>query len=244
MTWNPKLINQLTETKSIIGQMDYFPFTELPHELQYYILMIDLSIYPVFSMVCKAFHSLAHDRVIRQHYSRQHAKGYRLKIRTYRFVLNHTDQFVERFTRPEIVGGGTSSHYDNIDETGYPRIGAILKPGDCIIGKIRIYHNTNQTENASIFIGAGEEGTVDNILIVENEKKELTIRVKIYQIRPPVSGDKVAARYAKMGMIGWIIPDEEMPRIHSTSPQQLNTENQPTVKIRQDDEMPVIELVD
>jgi DNA-directed RNA polymerase beta subunit/intein/homing endonuclease len=136
-----------------------------------------------------------------------------LKTTTYRSALKQTKQFVEEFIRPEIVGGEPTGRYDNIDENGYPRVGAIVKQGDCIIGKVRIYHGTGRTENASVFIGVGEEGIVDDVLITENEEKKPAIKVRIRQMRFPVIGDKFAPRSAQKGTIGIILPEEDMPFI-------------------------------
>lgn len=44
--------------------MDYFPFNELPLELQYYILSENLSIYPTFARICKSFYMLTQDPII------------------------------------------------------------------------------------------------------------------------------------------------------------------------------------
>jgi DNA-directed RNA polymerase beta subunit len=140
-----------------------------------------------------------------------------LKMQTYRSALKQTKQFVEEFTRPEIVGGEPTGRYDNIDEYGYPRVGAIVKQGDCIIGKVRIYHGTGRTENASVFIGVGEEGIVDDVLITENEEKKPAIKVRIRQMRFPIIGDKFAPRSAQKGTIGTILPEEDMPFISSGS---------------------------
>lgn len=136
-----------------------------------------------------------------------------LKTTTYRSALKQTKQFVEEFIRPEIVGGEPTGRYDNIDENGYPRVGAIVKQGDCIIGKVRIYHGTGRTENASVFIGVGEEGIVDDVLITENEEKKPAIKVRIRQMRFPMIGDKFAPRNAQKGTIGIILPEEDMPFI-------------------------------
>lgn len=136
-----------------------------------------------------------------------------VKTITYRSALRQTKNFVEVFMRPEPATGEPISKYSNLDENGYPRIGSIVKQGDAIIGKVRINLATGKTENASVVLGVGEEGIVDDVLITENEEKKLAIKVKIRQTRIPIVGDKFSPRSAQKGTIGLILPEVDMPQV-------------------------------
>lgn len=76
----PKLIRQMIHTLLISVSMEPFPFMDLPMELQYYIIMMDVSIYPALSRTCHALYSLAQDQVIRQRFEHQYWLKYWRKI--------------------------------------------------------------------------------------------------------------------------------------------------------------------
>jgi len=126
--------------------------------------------------------------------------------KTYKSVLKPN----ERFTRPE-VRKGLEDKYSAIDENGLPRLGAFVKEGDAIIGKIRVSSSTGKTEDVSSYVEVKQEGVIDRVLVSTNAENNRVVKVKIRQIRKPVMGDKFASRYAQKGTIGMILPDEDMP---------------------------------
>lgn len=130
--------------------------------------------------------------------------------KTYKSIQSRTKTTKDVFKRPELKNDKSDLRFHAIDKDGLPRIGALLKEGDCVIGKIRI-NEEGEVENASEYIGVKQTGTVDKILVSTNSDGDKIIKVKTRQIRTPVEGDKMASRYAQKGTIGLILPEESMP---------------------------------
>lgn len=118
--------------------------------------------------------------------------------------------YVQQFARPPVRAGDNQGRYDAIEDDGLPRIGAYLREGQCVIGRIRIGKN-GETIDDSIYLDAGEEGRVDVVIQDKNIKNEDIIKVRLRWTRKPQSGDKFAPRYAQKGTIGIVIPEEDMP---------------------------------
>ena len=117
----------------------------------------------------------------------------------------------EYFGRPEIRPDEPAHRYAAIDDNGLPILGAFVRDGDCIIGKIRKNETLNKIENASSYVGVGMKGVIDKVLVSKNAEGSKIVKVKIRQIRKPIPGDKYASRHAQKATIGIILPEEDMP---------------------------------
>jgi DNA-directed RNA polymerase II subunit RPB2 len=131
--------------------------------------------------------------------------------KSYKSAQKRTRYTVEEFARPEVRKDEPTGRYAAIDENGIARLGASVRDGDCIIGKIRKNIQTGKIENASTFVGVGQEGIVDRVLVSTNPEGMRVVKVKLRQIRKPVMGDKFASRHAQKSTIGLILPEEDMP---------------------------------
>jgi DNA-directed RNA polymerase beta subunit/intein/homing endonuclease len=108
-----------------------------------------------------------------------------------------------------------NNRFHAITEDGTPSLGSFLKKGDCVIGRMRIFRegeNIGKNQNASLYIGIGEEGIVDRISINKSSKGTV-VKVKIRQDRIQKAGDKFASRYSQKGTISVIVPQNTLPRI-------------------------------
>lgn len=134
---------------------------------------------------------------------------------------NNTTEYTEEFMRPPMDAKEPHGRYDSIGENGLPKLDAYIRPGDCIIGKVRKYNkNSGPTlvgtvENISEFAGVGEEGYVDRVLVTREDVKVIIIKVKLRQNRKHIAGDKMCLRYSQKGTVAKILPSREMPRIAS-----------------------------
>jgi DNA-directed RNA polymerase beta subunit len=131
--------------------------------------------------------------------------------KSYKSIQKRTRYTTEIFGRPELRAGERAEKYAALDERGIARVGAQVREGDCIIGKIRKNLTTGKNENASEYVGVGMEGVVESVIEGLNPERMKVVKVKIRQVRKPVMGDKFASRHAQKTTVGLILPEEDMP---------------------------------
>lgn len=130
----------------------------------------------------------------------------------------------------------------NLDEDGIVRIGAEVRPGDILVGKITPKGETQLTPEErllrSIF-GEKARDIKDTSLRVENGKRGRVIGVKVFsrengdmlesgiikriyievaQLRNVSVGDKLAGRHGNKGVISTVLPEEDMPYTEDGTP--------------------------
>ena len=96
----------------------------------------------------------------------------------------------------------------NLDETGVIRIGAHVKPGDILVGKISPKGET------IIDVKRYTKQNSDELKSGVNE----VIRIYIGQKRKITVGDKMAGRHGNKGVISRILPAEDMPYLPDGTP--------------------------
>ena len=119
--------------------------------------------------------------------------------------------------------------WDKIDTEGYPKVGSYIEEDDVYVGKVnkRVVSNRNDETldrfapdysgamditytDRSTVAKAITSGTIDAVYVYEkNSKKKLKIRFR--KTRTPVLGDKFASRHGQKGVVGMILPQEDMP---------------------------------
>jgi DNA-directed RNA polymerase subunit beta len=123
----------------------------------------------------------------------------------------------------------------NLDEDGIIRIGAEIRPGDILVGKITPRGETQLTPEErllrSIFgdkardvkdtskrVEAGQRGRIIGIKIFSRESGDRLesgiikrIHIEIAQLRNISVGDKLAGRHGNKGVISRVLPVEDMP---------------------------------
>ncbi len=146
------------------------------------------------------------------------AGGFRIiKYLTYRTVFKLTGEVTDIPTRPKSRPGEPEDRYKYIQDygpgnanNGLPMIGAYLRQGDCVIGKIQHIKKDDSRHNESTILRYGDEGIVDKILVTSDERV-MTVTVKLRTMRVPQEGDKFSPRNAQKGTIGLIMSDIDMP---------------------------------
>jgi len=130
----------------------------------------------------------------------------------------------------------------NLDEEGVVRIGAQVKAGDILVGKITPKGETDLTaeekllrvifgeksrdvKDTSLTLPHGEYGKVVNIREFTREAGDKlqsgvirSIQVSIAVLRKIQVGDKMAGRHGNKGIISRIIPVEDMPHMADGTP--------------------------
>ena len=139
----------------------------------------------------------------------------------------------EEITR-DIPNVGEDSLRD-LDENGIIRVGAEVKAGDILVGKITPKGETELTaeerllraifgekarevKDTSLRVPHGERGKIVNVQVFERDSDaELPagvnkmVRVSIAQKRKISAGDKMAGRHGNKGVVSRILPQEDMP---------------------------------
>jgi len=118
----------------------------------------------------------------------------------------------QKFIRPNLNKGEDPQLFKYLQENGLPYIGATLRQGDCILGRIETEIGTDGQErrkNISIYMGVGDFGVVTSVRVMTG--KETTVIVKLRIMRLPIEGDKYAARCAQKNTIGFRVSKVKLP---------------------------------
>src|SRR3989344_6131296 len=121
----------------------------------------------------------------------------------------------------EVKGYKSEKDYRLLEKDGIVYSGANVNAEDVVIGKTSPPRFLSSLEEFSITastrresstsINHGETGVVDLITISENEEGNKIVQVKVREQRIPEIGDKFASRHGQKGVIGMIVPNENMP---------------------------------
>ncbi|MDO8628564.1 MAG: DNA-directed RNA polymerase subunit B [Nanoarchaeota archaeon] len=137
--------------------------------------------------------------------------------------LRYSGGLVDEIGTPdkETKGYRSEKDYRYLEDDGiiYPE--QYVKPDEVMIGKtspprflgemeeFSIAANTRR--ESSVAVKQGENGTVDFVVITENEEGNKIVQVRLREQRIPEIGDKFASRYGQKGVIGMIVPQADMP---------------------------------
>ena len=130
----------------------------------------------------------------------------------------------------------------NLDEFGIIRIGAEVKDGDILVGKVtpkgvtelsaeeRLLHaifgeKAREVRDTSLRVPHGAGGIVQDVKIFTREGGDelspgvnMMVRVYIAQKRKLQVGDKMAGRHGNKGTVSVVIPEEDMPFMPDGTP--------------------------
>ena len=130
----------------------------------------------------------------------------------------------------------------DLDERGIIRIGAEVRAGDILVGKVSPKGDAEQTaeerllraifgeksrevRDASLKVPHGENGIVVDVKVFTRENSSelspstnMIVRVYIAQRRKISVGDKMAGRHGNKGVVSRILPQEDMPFLPDGTP--------------------------
>ncbi|MFC1595120.1 DNA-directed RNA polymerase subunit beta, partial [Patescibacteria group bacterium] len=130
----------------------------------------------------------------------------------------------------------------DLDEEGIIRVGAEVRPGDILVGKISPKGESDLTpeerllraifgekardvRDSSLRLHHGKQGRVVGVKIFSRESGDRLdsgvikkVQVEIAQLRRCSVGDKLAGRHGNKGVISKILPEEDMPHLDDGTP--------------------------
>ena len=130
----------------------------------------------------------------------------------------------------------------DLDEDGIIRVGAEVRSGDILVGKITSKGESDLTaeerllrsifgdkardvKDSSLYLQHGEQGKVVDIKIFSRDQGDKLssgvikrIQVSVAQLRKVSIGDKLAGRHGNKGVISTILPVEDMPYLEDGTP--------------------------
>jgi DNA-directed RNA polymerase subunit beta len=130
----------------------------------------------------------------------------------------------------------------NLDATGIIRVGAEVRPGDILVGKVTpkgeqelsseekllraiFGEKAREVRDNSLKVPHGEEGIVVDVKRFDRESGDelpagvnRLVRVYIAKKRKISVGDKMAGRHGNKGVISRILPEEDMPYLPDGTP--------------------------
>ena len=161
-------------------------------------------------------------------------------IEEYESEARDTKLGPEEITR-EIPNVGEDALKD-LDERGIIRIGAEVRDGDILVGKVtpkgvtelsaeeRLLHaifgeKAREVRDTSLRVPHGGGGIVHDVKVFTREAGDelspgvnLLVRVYIVQKRKISEGDKMAGRHGNKGVVSRIMPEEDMPYLPDGTP--------------------------
>ena len=130
---------------------------------------------------------------------------------------------IDKFEIPseETVGYLGEESYRRLGEDGLVRVEEWVGEKDTIIGRTsppRFLEEISEfgvmkekRREASMVIRKGKSGYVDKVFVTESEAGNKLVKVKVRSPMVPDLGDKFSSRHGQKGVIGMIVPEEDMP---------------------------------
>ena len=176
---------------------------------------------------------LINERIVREDaYTSIHIEKYELESRNTKLGPEEITRDIPNVSEDALV---------NLDENGIIRIGAEVRPGDILVGKVSPKGETElipeerllraifgekarEVRDTSLKVPHGEYGIIVDVKVFTRENSDelsadvnKVVRVYIAQKRKISVGDKMAGRHNK-GVVSRILPQEDMPFLPDGTP--------------------------
>jgi DNA-directed RNA polymerase subunit beta len=166
-----------------------------------------------------------------------------IHIKEFQIEVRETKLGPEKIIRD--IPNTSEKSLDNLDEDGIIRVGAKVRSGDILVGKVTPKSETETTpefkllnsifgekakevRDTSLRVPHGIEGTIIDIQRLKrtegddlNPGVDEVVKVLIATKRKLREGDKMAGRHGNKGVVARILPEEDMPYMEDGTPLDL-----------------------
>jgi len=121
----------------------------------------------------------------------------------------------------DVRGYRFEESYAKLDRDGIISPEVEVRGDEVLIGKVsplrfygpveRFILETQNRRDASITLRHGEQGIVEKVYVTETSDGNKLVKVVVRETRKTEIGDKLATRHGQKGVIGLIVPEEDMP---------------------------------
>jgi DNA-directed RNA polymerase subunit B len=164
------------------------------------------------------------DAIIFNHGAVQRGLGHSSFFRIYKAICKqYLGGSKDRLTVPEagIRGYHGADAYRMLESDGLISTEGAVKGGDILIGKtspprfMEDYRGLEvrgpQLRDTSVSVRPTEVGMIDSVFITKDIEGSQLVKVKVRSNRIPELGDKFVSRHGQKGVIGMLVPQEDMP---------------------------------
>lgn len=115
----------------------------------------------------------------------------------------------------DVTGIKYARYKKTLDDHGFPHRNVYIGEGDAIVGKMLVKggdeENPTTYKDTSLIADKTISGIIDKFVVYFDRENKKTCKIRLRKTKIPELGDKVASCHAQKGVVGMILPTENMP---------------------------------